>query len=158
MSNNKLMNYKGFYGSVETSLEDGVLFGKIECINDLVNYEAETLAALRAAFEESVDDYLETCAEIGKSPDKPMSGTFNVRVGAELHKQAYIAATNAGKTLNEFVKAALEEATSDTNDKHVHLHIHATQDAQNQRVIPNQPISFSHQQADQGREKRWSSH
>ncbi len=34
-------------------------------IRDLITYEAETLKALEQAFQESVDGYLESCAELG---------------------------------------------------------------------------------------------
>ncbi len=39
--------YKDFIGSVEASIEDGVLFGKILFINALITYEAETLRDLK---------------------------------------------------------------------------------------------------------------
>ncbi|EJL6486938.1 type II toxin-antitoxin system HicB family antitoxin, partial [Vibrio cholerae] len=84
------MKYKGFWGSCEVSFEDGILHGKIECINDLVTYEAATPVELEEAFHDSVDDYLETCEMLGKEPDKTMSGSFNIRVGSELHKKLYI--------------------------------------------------------------------
>lgn len=101
---NKMLKYKNYCGSVETSLDDMVLHGKIECIADVVTYEADSLPALKRAFEEAVDDYLETCSAIGKQPEKAMSGTFNVRVGENLHKDAYLSAKNQGLNLNEFVK------------------------------------------------------
>ncbi len=41
--------YKGYQGSVETSIEDGVFHGKILFINDLVTYEAHALKALKKA-------------------------------------------------------------------------------------------------------------
>ena len=44
--NMETYTYKGYQGSVETSIEDGVLHGKIMFINDLVTYEATTLKAL----------------------------------------------------------------------------------------------------------------
>jgi len=118
MSN--MLKFKGYFGSVEFSLEDQVLFGKIQCVNDLVTYEAETLSGLQLAFEEAVEDYLETCKAINKDPEKPMSGTFNVRIGPELHKKVYLAACNEGKTLNDFVKTAIEEKV--TNKKEFHFH------------------------------------
>ncbi|MCM7152087.1 type II toxin-antitoxin system HicB family antitoxin [Enterobacter kobei] len=107
---NNLMQYKGYYGSSSISFEDGVMHGKLECINDLVTYEGATVAELRAAFEEAVDDYLATCEEIGKSPDKTMSGSFNVRIGESLHKKAYLAAKSKNMTLNDYVKQAVSES------------------------------------------------
>lgn len=62
-----ILKYKDFYGSIELSYEDKILHGKIECINDLVTYEAETINDLEAAFREAVDDYLDTCKSLGKS-------------------------------------------------------------------------------------------
>ncbi|MBS4721178.1 type II toxin-antitoxin system HicB family antitoxin [Aeromonas caviae] len=117
MSNNKLMKYKGFYGSIEFSLEDRVLFGKIECIADLITYEANTIDELNAAFNEAVDDYIETCAEIGKVPNKTLSGTLNIRIGPELHKKSYLLATNNGQSINDFIKNAVEEKIISENEK-----------------------------------------
>lgn len=102
------MQYKGFTGSVECDVEDDVLFGKLLLINDLVNYEGQTPASLKVAFEAAVDDYIAHCTANGKDPDKPLSGVFNVRVGAELHRLASLRATNEGIKLNQVVVQALQ--------------------------------------------------
>lgn len=119
MSN--MLSYKGYFGSIEVSVEDNVLHGKIQCVNDVVTYEAETPGGLKAAFEEAVDDYLDTCKQLGKSPDKPMSGTFNVRIGPELHKKAFLAAIAVNTSLNDYVRKAIEEKVSDKKEVHYHL-------------------------------------
>ncbi|EOG5422578.1 type II toxin-antitoxin system HicB family antitoxin [Cronobacter sakazakii] len=119
MSN--MLKFKGYFGSIEFSLEDKVLHGKIQCVNDLVTYEAETIDGLQMAFEEAVDDYLETCKALNKDPEKPMSGTFNVRIGPELHKKVYLAACADGKSLNDFVKTAIEEKVADKKEIHFHF-------------------------------------
>lgn len=118
---NKLFKYKGFFGSIDFSVEELSMCGKIECINDLVTYEANDLASLKAEFEAAVDDYLETCAAIGKEPDKTMSGTFNVRIGEDLHKQAFLKAKSQGMNLNEFVKDAVHEKLRNKNEYHFHF-------------------------------------
>lgn len=59
--------YKNFIGSVTFSSEDEVFHGKIEGIDGLVTYEASTVAELKSAFEEAVEDYIETWSEIGKT-------------------------------------------------------------------------------------------
>jgi predicted HicB family RNase H-like nuclease len=56
----KAFTYKGFSGSVETSIENNVLHGKVLTINDLVTYEAKTLPQLKEEFIAAIDDYLET--------------------------------------------------------------------------------------------------
>lgn len=65
---------------------------------------------LRRAFQEAVDDYLTTCAEIGKSPEKPYSGRFMVRVSPDIHRLTDAAARISGKSLNAFAAEALENA------------------------------------------------
>ena len=65
-----LMNYKGYLGTVEYTEEDGVLFGKLAGIRDLVSYHADSIQELKKVFEESVDDYLEFCRADGREPNK----------------------------------------------------------------------------------------
>lgn len=118
---NNLMKYKGYFGSVEVSLEDGLIHGKLECINDLITYEAATVTELKKAFEDAVDDYLETCEELGKQPEKTMSGTFNIRIGESLHKDAYLAAKGKKLSLNDFVRNAIHDALNGKNEYHYHF-------------------------------------
>jgi predicted HicB family RNase H-like nuclease len=53
-----LLRHNGYLGSVYFSLEDGVFFGKLEFIRDLVTFEATEVKGLNATSEEAVDDYL----------------------------------------------------------------------------------------------------
>ncbi|MDY0221695.1 MAG: type II toxin-antitoxin system HicB family antitoxin [Desulfobacterium sp.] len=105
----KHLKYNNYCGSVEFNSEDRCLFGKILFINDLVTYEAESLPDLEKEFKIAVDEYLETCKALGLPPEKSYSGSFNVRVGEDLHKSLAKQATLQGKTINEFVKKVLEE-------------------------------------------------
>jgi hypothetical protein len=66
------------------------------------------LQGLHKQFEEAVDDYIETCAQIGKEPQKPFKGLFNVRIKPELHRVAVKKATYEGTSLNDVVSKALE--------------------------------------------------
>ena len=102
------MRYKGYLGSVRYDDDDGILSGKIEFINDLVSYEAETIADLRNAFREAVYEYLEDCRNLEKEPDATFKGSFNVRVTSDLHRDAAMAAKAQGVSLNSFVSDALE--------------------------------------------------
>lgn len=53
-----ILDYKGFIGSVNYSVEDKVFFGKIEGINDLVTFEGETKKELSKAFQYMVEEYI----------------------------------------------------------------------------------------------------
>ena len=112
MSN--ILEYNGYYGSCDVSFEDGVIFGKLLHINDLVTFEADNPHDLEIAFKESVDDYLDFCKQNGKNPDKPFRGSFNVRISPENHRNAAIQAAKQNMTLNQFVEKAIVRAF-DTN-------------------------------------------
>lgn len=103
------IEYKDFIGTVHFSTKDSVFYGKIEGINDLVTFEGQTVQELKVAFEESVDDYIELCKEIGKDPLKSFKGSFNIRIDPELHSKAFKAASLMGKSLNQFVQEAIEK-------------------------------------------------
>lgn len=62
------MTYEGYIAGIEYDSEDGVLTGRIAGIRDGVGFHADTVEDLRKAFHEAVDDYIETCARIGKEP------------------------------------------------------------------------------------------
>lgn len=104
------MKYLGYHASVAYSEEDNVLYGTILGINDLVTFEAESITDLKTAFQEAVDDYLATCAELGKAPEKEFKGLFNVRISPELHKRAALKANIQKVKLNRFVEKAIERA------------------------------------------------
>lgn len=103
MSNKTLGPYKGFVGSVEFDVDDNILYGRILFIEDIITYEGSTPAELNAAFTESVDEYLEFCTQQQLPPNKPCSGNLNVRLGAELHAKANIAARLKNTSLNAFI-------------------------------------------------------
>lgn len=105
---NKL-KYKDYQGSVEFDEDRTVLRGKILFINDLVTYESETAAGLRKGFEAAVDDYLETCKQLGRDPAKAFSGVFNVRVEPDCHKALAQIANDDGRTLNATVAEAMRQ-------------------------------------------------
>lgn len=104
------LKYKGYIGSVAYSEPDKVFFGKIEGIEGLVNYEGESVSELTDAFREAVDDYLIFCEEHGWKPEKSYTGTFNVRIAPDTHRDIANMAAEAGISINAFVKRALSEA------------------------------------------------
>ena len=107
------MNYKGYIGRVEFDDEAEIFHGEIVNLRDVVTFQGRTVDELRRAFEDSIDDYLAWCAERGKSPDKPFSGKFVVRVDPEVHRAISAAAQQAGKSLNAWVADSLTTAARD---------------------------------------------
>ena len=108
-----ILRYKEFEGSAELDMLRGVCRGRLLFIDDVVTFEAKTPTRLQAEFEAAVDDYVATCAQIGKEPQRPCRGLFNVRVPPELHRAAARRATADETTLNTVVCLALEKYLAD---------------------------------------------
>jgi len=119
---NDILQYKGYYAEIHFSAEDEVFYGKLIGINDLVNFEADSVKGLKKAFKEAVEDYLETCQNLNKTPDKTYKGSFNVRIPSELHKEAALFAAIKKITLNDFVRYAIDFTISKEKNSHVTSH------------------------------------
>lgn len=63
---NGILKYKGYYAEIHFSAEDEVFYSQLIGINDLVNFEAESVKGLKKAFTEATEDYINTCKEINK--------------------------------------------------------------------------------------------
>ena len=106
------MTYKGYTARIEYDDDDGIFTGRIAGIRDGVGFHADTVADLREAFHEAVEDYLDTCAVIGKPPQKAYSGQVMFRVSPEIHRRAAMAAQLSGKSLNQWAEEVLDHAAS----------------------------------------------
>jgi len=106
------MEYKGFSARVEYSESDGCIVGHVAGIRDVIGFHGESVAELRAAFEEAVDDYLATCEKLGRAPNKPYSGQFRLRLAPGLHARAAMLAEAHGKSLNTWVSEVIEKSVS----------------------------------------------
>lgn len=102
-----LMEYKGYHTKIEFDVESMSLRGKIEGINDYIDFEAADIASIEEEFHAAVDDYIEFCIEVGKEPEKEYKGTFNVRIAPDLHKKLALRAFMDGRSLNSEVEAAI---------------------------------------------------
>ena len=105
-----VLTYKGHAARGAFDAEDNLLFGRIAGIRDGVSFHATDVDALQRAFHEAVDDYIATCAKIGKTPQKAYSGQLMLRVDPAVHARAVRAAELAGKSLNQWGEEALAKA------------------------------------------------
>lgn len=119
---NKTLEYKGFQGSVDFDTQSDEMYGKILHINDLISYAGDSIKDLRIAFEEAVDDYIETCQQLGMEPEKPFSGSFNVRIGIRLHKEVAQYAARKDTSINDVVKEAISCHVSGRHNEVHHHH------------------------------------
>ena len=106
-----LLHYKGFTGCVEYDEKENSFFGHVLGLrHDGISYEGNTAECLKKDFEESIDDYLSYCAEIGKQPERPFSGKLVIRMTSDLHREAAEKAFSIGISLNEFINRAIISA------------------------------------------------
>jgi predicted HicB family RNase H-like nuclease len=112
-----MMEYKGYVAKVEFDNEAGIFHGQVLNIRDVITFQGRSVDELRQEFANSVEDYLEFCAERGEAPEKPFSGRFMVRLTPELHRSVAIAASHDGLSINSWVARALQEATGQ-RDQH----------------------------------------
>lgn len=105
-----MMQYKGYIGRVEFDDEAGIFHGEVTNTRDVITFQGETVAELRQAFHDSVEDYLAFCRERGEAPEKPFSGQFVTRIPPELHRQVNVAAGLSGKSVNAWVTEQLQAA------------------------------------------------
>lgn len=106
-----MIKYKNYFGTVEFDDKANIFHGEIVNIRDVITFEGTTVKELRKAFKDSVDDYLEFCKERGEEPEKPFSGSLVVRLTPEQHRQIFISAKQAGKSLNAWISEQLASAT-----------------------------------------------
>jgi predicted HicB family RNase H-like nuclease len=111
-----LLKYKDYHAMVHFSTEDDIFYGKILGINDLITFEGQSVGELKKAFREAIEDYLETCKELGKIPEKTYKGSFNIRLSPRLHRAAALIASQNSVTLNDFVKEAIDYAVQHNED------------------------------------------
>jgi predicted HicB family RNase H-like nuclease len=103
-----MMTSHGYVAKVELDEEAGLFHGEVINTRDVLTFQGRTLDELKAAFADTIADYVEWCGERGKEPERPYSGNFTVRVSPELHRRIAAAAARDGKSVNAFVASTLE--------------------------------------------------
>lgn len=120
MGNKTLPKYRGYEGSIEPDFDNDIFCGKILFISDFIGYEGESLTELMHEFRAAVDAYIEVCESAEQKPNQPFSGTFNVRVGPEIHEQLARRAYQEDVKMNRIVKEAIVSHLSKENVTNVH--------------------------------------
>lgn len=105
------MKYKGYTGVVEYDDDAKIFHGEVIGLRDVITFQGQSVDELEKAMADSVDFYLEWCAERNKEPEKPFSGKLMVRTTPELHSRAVVAAARIGLSLNKYIEKAIEDET-----------------------------------------------
>ncbi|MDR1369223.1 MAG: type II toxin-antitoxin system HicB family antitoxin [Dysgonamonadaceae bacterium] len=104
------LEYKGYYGSIEYSKSDGLLHGKaLGMSKDLILYEGNTISELEDDFRGAIDDYIESCKEMGITPRKAYNGVLNIRIPSGIHCKIARYTESAGTSINAFIRDSIEK-------------------------------------------------
>jgi predicted HicB family RNase H-like nuclease len=104
-----ILSYKGYKGLFGYDPEREVFHGDVINLTDVITFQGRSIDELKQSLADSVDDYLSFCKESGKTPDKPYSGRFNIRIDPDLHRQLVYRAASTGKSLNRWLSECLKE-------------------------------------------------
>jgi predicted HicB family RNase H-like nuclease len=104
-----MMTHKGYGCAIRFDDEADLFHGEVSGLRDVVTFQGKTVAELRKAFRDSVDDYLDFCASRGEAPDKPFSGRFLLRVDPALHRRLVELSADEGESLNHWIVSRLKE-------------------------------------------------
>lgn len=107
-----IMKYRGYTARIDFESKDEIFVGRLLGMSEQIAFHGASVDELRGDFEFAVDHYLAECARMGQRPEKPASGKLLLRVPADVHAAAIIAAAAEGKSLNQWIADALAEAVS----------------------------------------------
>ena len=102
-----MMEYKGYIGHVEFDDEADIFHGEVINTRDVITFQGKTVDEIKQAFLDSVEDYLDYCAKLGQTPEKPFTGKFMLRIPPDLHRKVYVAAKQSGESINAWIKEQL---------------------------------------------------
>jgi len=104
------MEHGGYRAVVRFDDDAGIFHGEVIDTRDVITFQGASVAELRQAFKDSVDEYLKVCAERGRNPDKPFSGKVALRLTPDVHRAATAAAQAEAKSLNAWLAETVERA------------------------------------------------
>ena len=107
-----MLEYRGYMGRVEFDAEAEVFHGEVCGLKDVITFKGRTAKEFKAAFRDSIDDYLEFCRDLGQLPDKPFSGRLLVRMPPDLHRHLYNSSLAQRSSLNSLIVEALGKKTA----------------------------------------------
>jgi predicted HicB family RNase H-like nuclease len=105
-----MFKYGNYIAKMEVDETEGILYGRVLNISAVVKFEGKTVEEAKQAFHRAVDAYIESCKKQGVEPDKPFSGKLPFRTTPEIHRDIYIAATRANKSINAWMEDVLSRA------------------------------------------------
>ena len=106
-----MMEYKRYpAGHIDFDPDENTFSGTVSGLKDVIHFEGTNAKEFARAFRESIDSYLELCAETGQQPDRPFNGKILVRTEPELHRKAALRSAVEGVSLSRWISRQIESA------------------------------------------------
>ena len=71
-SRGDILIYKNYRAEISYSEEDALFIGRVVNIEqDIIAFDGESVAELKQAFAQVIEDYLQDCANAGKQAEQP---------------------------------------------------------------------------------------
>lgn len=106
-----IMEFDGYRAIIQYDPEIEMFRGEFIGLNGGADFYAKDIDGLRREGQISLRVFLEMCQEDGVEPRKAYSGRFNLRVPSQVHEELAAAAASSGKSLNQWVRDVLVNAT-----------------------------------------------
>jgi predicted HicB family RNase H-like nuclease len=104
------MKYRGYTARIDYDGVDNIFVGLVVGLSEQLTFHGGSVEELRGDFEFAIDHYLAACEAAGIAPERQASGRLLVRMPAEVHVGAIVAAAAAGISLNEWIVKSLSTA------------------------------------------------
>ncbi len=104
------MKYKEYEAIIEYDEEDRLFVGRVINTKDIIVFDGLSVDELEQSFHTIIDEYLADCKALNKTPEKPFSGRFNLRISSDLHRKIALEASKQGVSLNTFIEKTLQQA------------------------------------------------
>ena len=106
-----LLKYKDYYARIAFDPSADSFHGRVIGIRDVIDFYGRTPEELREEFKNSVEAYLEWCAEEGTKPEKTWLGKLTIRIDEDLRRRLAIVAAGRGESVNAWIAAVLDRET-----------------------------------------------
>ena len=98
-----MLNYNGYRGQVEFDDEADIFHGEVINTRAVITFQGTTVPEIKAAFIESVEDYLAFCTELGEEPEKPYSGELSLKLPPQVLRDMTRIAKRENKPLDTWI-------------------------------------------------------
>lgn len=106
-----VLKYKDYYARIAFDPSADAFHGRVIGMQDVIDFYGRTPEELREEFKNSVEEYLEWCAEEGTKPEKTWQGKLTLRVDEDLRRRLAVIAAASGDSINSWITSLLDRET-----------------------------------------------